>query len=467
MTHTTCSVLIVGAGPGGYAAAIRAGQLGLETIVVESAQLGGTCLNIGCIPSKALIHAADVYASVVRSASDNGELGIHSENPRIDLATTMAWKDGIVRRLSTGVDHLLAKAGVQRIQGWARFLDGKTVAVDTSDPDAPRTIRANHVILANGSRPVELDDLPFGERVISSTEALALTAVPERLVVVGGGYIGLELGTAFSKFGAEVTLVEASEQLLPSFDAEIVRPVARRAELLGISVLTGTVVTGMAASGAAVNIKAGDGSTAELPADRVLVTAGRAPLLEDWGLEELDLKRNDSFVRIDERCRTSMSGVFAVGDLTGEPMLAHRAIAQGRLAAEVIAGKRRAWDKVSVPAVVFTDPEIVSVGMNPEQAREAGIDTLEGRFPYTASGRALSMADTDGFVRVVARADDHLVVGLQGVGAGIAELSAPFALALEMGARLEDLADTIHAHPTRSEALHEAAMHALGMALHL
>lgn len=467
MTDATCSVLVIGAGPGGYAAAIRAGQLGLSTIVVEAARPGGTCLNSGCIPSKALIHVAGLYASAVRSASGQDELGISVENPKIDLAATMAWKDDIVDRLGAGVGHLLAKAGVHKVQGWARFLDGKTVAVDTADPDAPRTIRAEHVILATGSRPMEVDGLPFGGRVISSTDALTLDAVPQRLVVVGGGYIGLELGTAFSKLGSDVSIVEAANRLLPSFDRELVQPVADRLERLGSTVLTGSVVTGMATSGTAVRVRADDGSTAEILADRVLVTAGRVPSVDGWGLEELDLERDGLFVRIDERCQTSMTGVFAVGDVTGEPMLAHRAIAQGRIAAEVIAGKRRVWDKVCVPAVVFTDPEVVSVGLTPEQARENGIDVLEGRFPYTASGRALSMADSTGFVRAVARADDHFVVGLQGVGAGIAELSAPFALALEMGSRLEDLAETIHAHPTRSEALQEAAMHALGIALHL
>lgn len=467
MAEATCSLLVVGAGPGGYAAAIRAGQLGIDTIVVETADPGGTCLNCGCIPSKALIHAADVYTSVTRNSAADTELGIHCDNPRIDLATTMAWKNRIVKRLTSGIDHLLAKAGVRKIRGWARFLDGKTVTIDGADLDTPLLVRAEHVILANGSRPMELEGLKFGGRVISSTEALALTAVPDRLVVVGGGYIGLELGTAFSKFGAQVTVVEAADQLLPSFDADLVSPVTHRLKRLGISVLTGTQAKAITSSGTALETISNDGSTGELPAECVLVTVGRRPLVEGWGLEELDLRRNGPFVDVDERCRTSMTGVFAVGDLTGEPMLAHRAMAQGRLAAEVIAGKRRAWDRVSIPAVVFTDPEIVTVGLSPKEASAASMEIIEGKFPYTASGRAMSTADSDGFVRILARADNHVVIGIEGVGTGIAELSASFSLALEMATRLEDLAETIHAHPTRSEALQEAALQALGTGLHL
>ncbi len=467
MNSETCSVLVVGAGPGGYSAAIRAGQLGLNTIVVENEKSGGTCLNIGCIPSKALIHAADLYANVLESASDKNKLGIHSENPWIDLAGTVAWKDQIVHRLSSGIEGLLDKAGVQRIQGWARFIDGKTVEVETPDSGEPRKIRADFVVLATGSRPIELADLPFGGKVISSTQALSLSSVPERLVVVGGGYIGLELGTVFQKFGSKVTIVEATDQLLSTFDVDLVRPILRRLKHLGVSVLTGATATGMTASSDAVVVKTKDGSTVELPADKVVVTVGRVPVVKGWGLEGLDLDRNGSAVRIDEQCRTSMNGVFAVGDLTGEPMLAHRAIAQGTLVAEIIAGKRRRWDKVAIPAVVFSDPEIVTVGLSPEQARQADIAILEGRFPYSASGRALTMADTDGFVRVVARADNHLVLGIQGVGADISELSSAFSLAIEMGARLEDIGETIHAHPTRSEALQEASLQALGMAIHL
>ncbi|MDA8280444.1 MAG: dihydrolipoyl dehydrogenase [Actinomycetota bacterium] len=465
MSDLVYDVLVLGAGPGGYAAAIRAGQLGLRTVVVESAQLGGTCLNVGCIPSKALIHAADTFAAAVRSAAGNDPTGIRVGAPTIDLAATVAWKNKAVRRLSSGIGALLAKAGVTTVTGWGRLLDGKTVEVVSDSRDAPRLLRAYNVILATGSRPVELPALPFGGPVATSTDALAWCDLPEHLVVVGGGYIGLELGTAFAKLGAAVTIIETTDRLLPSFDASLVRPVERGLSQLGCTILTGAIVTGH--STGTVHTRSADGTPGQVTADRILVTVGRSPVVEGWGLDDLDLVRDGPFVRIDDRCRTSMTGIYAVGDLTGDPMLAHRAIAQGRLAAEVIAGQPRRWDKVCIPEVVFTDPELVRVGTTPDQARQAGIDTTEASFPYTANGRASTTADPSGFVHVVARRDDHVLLGVQGVGAQMSELSATFGLALEMGARLEDLADTIVAHPTRAEAFSEAAMAALGAPMHI
>lgn len=465
MTDPTYDVLVLGAGPGGYAAAIRAGQLGLNTVVVESAQLGGTCLNVGCIPSKALIHAAATYAAVVRSAGDVDSMGIHVANPSIDLAATVTWKDQVVRRLSGGIGGLVAKAGATTVAGWGRLLDGKTVEVASLDGGAPRTLRARNIILATGSRPVELPTVPFGERVATSTEALAWRTLPEHLVVVGGGYIGLELGTAFCKLGSAVTVIEAADRLLPSFDASLVPPVERRMRQLGCTILTRTKVTGQTDTG--VRTESADASSGEVAADRILVAVGRAPLVEGWGLDDLALDRDGAFVRIDDRCRTSMTGVFAVGDLTGDPMLAHRAFAQGRLAAEVIAGQPRRWENVCVPEVAFTDPEVVCVGMTPVQARSAGIDIVEASFPYTASGRASTTADNSGFVHVMGRRNDHVVLGVQGTGAHMSELSVVFGLALEMGARLEDIARTIVAHPTRAEAFQEAALAALGTPVHI
>ncbi len=465
MTDPLYDVLVLGAGPGGYAAAIRAGQLGLRTVVVESAQLGGTCLNVGCIPSKALIHAADTFAAAVRSSAGSDPMGIRAGTPSIDLAATVAWKDRMVGRLSSGIGALLARAGVTTVTGWGRVLDGKTVEVESDGPHPPRLLQARNLVLATGSRPVELPGLPFGGPVATSTDALAWCDLPDDLVVVGGGYIGLELGTAFAKLGTAVTVVEATDRLLPSFDASLVPPIERRMRQLGCTVLTRTKVTGQTATG--VRTLAADGTAGELTAGRVLVAVGRAPSVEGWGLDDLDLDRDGPFVRIDDRCRTSMTGVYAVGDLTGDPMLAHRAIAQGRLVAEVIAGQPRRWDNVCIPEVVFTDPELVCVGMTPEQARQADVDTIEASFPYTASGRASTTADPSGFVHLVARRHDHVLLGVQGVGAQMSELSATFGLALEMGARLEDLAGTIVAHPTRAEALQEAALAALGAPMHV
>lgn len=460
----SAQVLVIGAGPGGYVAAIRAGQLGLDTVVVEAKRPGGTCLNVGCIPSKALIHAADEFHKLRETAAGRRTPGIRVAEPEFDLAACRDWKDGIVNRLTNGVAGLLKKAGVKTVEGWARFRDGKTVAVDT--PLGVQVIRAENVIVATGSDPVALPALPFGGRVLSSTEALALAAPPERLVVVGAGYIGLELGIAFRKLGSEVTVVEATDRILPLYDAELTRPVTQRLRSLGIALHLGARARGLA-GGEALLVEAADGGELRLPADAVLVTVGRRPLTEGWGREELALDMNGPFIAVDDRCRTSMRGVWAVGDVTGEPMLAHRAMAQGEMVAEIIAGEKRAWDKVAIPAVCFTDPEIVTAGLSPEQARKAGHEIRTAQFPFQANGRAMTTESEDGFVRIVARADNHLVLGLQAVGAGVSELSAPFALALEMGCRLEDVAATIHAHPTLSEAIPEAAMRALGHALHV
>jgi len=465
MKEIACKLLVIGAGPGGYVCAIRAGQLGLDTVIVEMAKPGGTCLNIGCIPSKALIHAADDFYGAVAMAAGKNAMGIRAENPAIDLAKTMAWKDGITGRLTMGVSGLLKKAGVKIVVGRAKFRDGKTVAVETET--GRQVIRAENIVIATGSAPVELPALPFGGKVISSTGALSLTEVPGRLAIVGAGYIGLELGIAFVKLGSKVTIVEALDRILPLYDTQLTQPVAKRLSALGAEVLLGTKVRGMSATGEALLAETGDGEEKRIAADRVLVTVGRRPVTEGWGREELELDMDGRFLRIDEQCRTSMRGIYAIGDVTGEPMLAHRAMAQGEMVAEIVSGKRRNWDKRAIPAVCFTDPEIVSVGLSPDEARAGGREIKVGHFPFTANGRAMTLSSEEGFVRVVARADNHLVLGIQAVGTGVSELSAAFSLAVEMGARLEDIAATIHAHPTQSEAFAEASMRALGHALHV
>ncbi|EIM24812.1 dihydrolipoyl dehydrogenase [Microvirga lotononidis] len=465
MKDISCKLLIIGAGPGGYVCAIRAGQLGIDTVIVDPGKPGGTCLNVGCIPSKALIHAAEEYDRIVHLAHGRNPLGIAATKPEIDLTQTVAWKDGIVGRLNSGVSGLLKKAKVKIVQGHARFRDGKTIEVETET--GLQIVRAENVVIATGSAPVELPNLPFGGPVISSTDALSLTSVPGRLVVVGGGYIGLELGTAFAKMGAQVTIVEAQGRILPQYDAELTRPVAKRLQALGIAVMTGAKAKGLAKASGSLLVATEDGSETSLEADRILVTVGRRPVTQGWGLDELVLDMDGPFIRIDERCQTSMRGIYAIGDVTGEPMLAHRAMAQGEMTAELVAGHRRVWDKRSIPAVCFTDPEIVSVGLSPEEARRTGVDIKIGQFPFSANGRAMTRMGEDGFVRVVARADNHLVIGIQAVGQAISELAAAFSLALEMGARLEDIAGTIHAHPTQGEAFQEATLKALGMELHI
>ncbi len=465
MKEISCKLLVVGAGPGGYVCAIRAGQLGIDTVVVEARRLGGTCLNVGCIPSKALIHAAEEFETLVHMAGGKSPLGISASAPTIDFGETIAWKDRIVGRLNNGVAGLFKKAGVKSIQGWAKFRDGKTVEVETET--GTQLIRAETIVIATGSASIELPSLPFGGNVISSTQALALDQVPERLVVVGGGYIGLELGIAFGKLGSAVTVVEALDRILPLYDAELTRPVMKRLDALGVTVMTGAKAMGLSNGGDTLLVEDGDGREVRLPADKVLVTVGRRPLTDGWGIEELALDMDGRFIRIDETCRTSMRGIYAVGDVTGEPMLAHRAMAQGEMVAEIVAGHHRSWDKRCIPAICFTDPEIVSAGLSPEEARATGIEIKTGLFPFQANGRAMTKLGEDGFVRVVARADNHLVLGVQAVGQGVSELSAAFGLAIEMGARLEDVAGTIHAHPTQGEAFQEAALKALGHALHI
>jgi dihydrolipoamide dehydrogenase len=462
MADINAKVLVIGGGPGGYVTAIRAGQLGLDTVLVEQngreGGLGGTCLNVGCIPSKALIHAADLFHHAVEQ-SRTAPLGIKVERPTIDLARTVEWKDGVVGRLTSGVGALLKRHRVKILQGRAEMVDGKSCRIETDT--GPQVVRAEHVVLATGSVATALPNLPFGGKIISSTEALSLNKIPERLAVVGAGYIGLELGMAYAKLGSKVTVIEALDRILPVYDAELVRPVARRLKALGVDVLLSTRAAGLSDDGLALE----GGRT--IAADKILVATGRRARLEGFGLERLDLTLNGPFVQIDERCATSMRNVWAVGDLTGEPMLAHRAMAQGVVVAEIIAGHRRVFDGGVIPAVCFTDPEIVTVGLSPEDARKAGREVLAAQFPFQANGRALSMASEDGFVRVTARADNHLVLGIAAVGAGVSELAGAFGLALEMGARLEDIGGTIHAHPTLGEAFHEASLRALGEALHI
>ena len=466
-SHKT-TLLIIGGGPGGYVAAIRAAQLGIATTLVEGEQLGGTCLNIGCIPSKALIHAAEAYHQAHHFMGDS-TLGIHVESARIDIAQTVRWKDGIVARLTGGVGALLKKHGVRVVKGWATIVDGKTVDVMApGKPDAaPMRIQGEHLLLATGSVELGLPGMPFGGRVISSTQALSPDSVPKRLVVVGVGYIGLELGLVYRKLGSDVTVVEALDRILPAYDEELTKPVAASLRKLGVQVHLGTKVQGLNAAGDAVRVQDSAGRESELAADQVLVAIGRAPHTHGWGLEKLMLAMQGRSVKVDDQCRTSMRNVWAIGDLTGEPMLAHRAMAQGEMVAEIIAGKRRHFTPAAIAAVCFTDPEIVVVGQTPADAAKAGLEYTTAQFPFAANGRAMTLEATDGFVRVVARRDNHRIVGWQAVGAGVSELSTAFSHSLEMGATLEDVAHTIHAHPTLGEAVQEAALRALGHALHI
>ncbi|POA59684.1 MULTISPECIES: dihydrolipoyl dehydrogenase [unclassified Pseudomonas] len=455
-------LLIIGGGPGGYVAAIRAGQLGISTILVEGQSLGGTCLNIGCIPSKALIHVAEQFHQA-RHHSQGSALGIEVAAPTLNIGKSVEWKDGIVDRLTTGVAALLKKNKIQVIHGWARVIDGKTVEIDGADT----RIQCEHLLLATGSKSVNLPMLPLGGPIISSTEALAPKVLPKRLAVVGGGYIGLELGIAYRKLGVDVSVVEAQERILPAYDAELTQPVLESVKQLGIKLYLKHSVLGFDAGTSSLQVRDPNGDTLDLATDQVLVAVGRKPNTQGWNLEALNLEMNGSAVKIDARCQTSMRNVWAIGDLSGEPMLAHRAMAQGEMVAELIAGKRREFTPAAIPAVCFTDPEVVVVGKTPDEAKAAGLDCIVASFPFAANGRAMTLESKGGFVRVVARRDNHLVLGWQAVGVGVSELSTAFGQSLEMGARLEDIGGTIHAHPTLGEAVQEAALRALGHALHM
>jgi dihydrolipoamide dehydrogenase len=460
-------LLIIGGGPGGYVAAIRAAQLGIATTLVERDHLGGTCLNIGCIPSKALIHATDAYHQAHHFMGDS-TLGIHVERAHIDIAQTVRWKDGIVARLTGGVGALLKKHGVKVVKGQASIVDGKTVSVDLGKGDAePTRIRCEHLLLATGSVELGLSGMPFGGKVISSRQALSPDRIPKTLLVVGAGYIGLELGLVYRKLGADVTVVEAQDRILPLYDEELTKPVANSLRKLGVQVHLGCQVQGLDSADIGVRVLDATGRATTLAAEQVLVAIGRVPNTHGWGLEGLMLEMKGRAVKVNDQCQTSMRNVWAIGDLTGEPMLAHRAMAQGEMVAEIISGNRRHFAPTAIAAVCFTDPELVVAGHSPQEAALAGLDCIHASFPYAANGRAMTLEASDGFVRVVARRDNHLIVGWQAVGVGVSELSTAFSYSIEMGACLEDVASTIHAHPTLGEAVQEAAMRALGHALHI
>lgn len=461
MTDLRCKLVVIGGGPGGYVCASRAARLGVDTILVEGNRVGGTCLNVGCIPSKALIHTAQSYHHAVQQAAGAAH-GVHVSEPRLDWEEASEWRNGVVSRLCTGVTGLLERSGVKSLSGWAAFRDGKTIEV--RGETGSTLIRAENVVIATGSRPVDLPGIPFGGRVLDSTSALTLKHVPESLAVVGAGYIGLELGTAFAKLGCKVTVIEAGSCILPLYDEKLTRPVRRRLDDLGIDLKLGTKVDGWDEGASKLTLDEGDGKTT-LAVEQVLVTIGRAPNTDGLGLEQLHLRQSGPFVEIDDCCQTSMRGVYAIGDVTPGPMLAHRAMAQAEIVADVVAGEAAVWDRLCVPAVCFSDPEIVSVGYLPAEVPE-DTKTVVKEFSFRANGRALTLDDVEGFVRIVARETDHLILGVQATGPGVSELVSGFALAHESGLRLEDVAATIHAHPTISEAFQEAALMGASMANH-
>jgi dihydrolipoamide dehydrogenase len=458
-------VVVLGGGPGGYAAAFRAADLGLDTVLVEArGALGGECLHVGCIPSKALLG----IAALIHDAADATEAGVVFGAARIDAAKLRAWTQRSINRLAQGLAGLAKARGVDVVAGHGRFDGDGSIRVARED-GPPATLRFKHAIVATGSRPATLPGLEQGPRVWDSTAALALSATPARLLVVGGGYIGLELGSVYAALGTEVTVVELLDGLLPGVDRDLVAPLARRLGKRFKRILLGTKLTGMRDTGSALAVElAGEGAPAHLEVDQLLVAVGRRPLTDDLGLDHTHAARDArGFITVDAQRRTADPRVFAIGDVAGEPMLAHKAVAEGLVAAEAIAGHPAAFEPRAVPAVVFTDPEVAWCGLMEAEARARGVEIRTAKAPWSASGRAVAMGRPDGLTKLVFESASGRLLGVGLVGPHAGDLLAEGTLAVEMGAVAEDLAGTIHTHPTLSETLGEAAELFLGRPIHL
>jgi len=456
--------LVIGSGPGGYVAGIRLGQLKKKALVVERDKPGGICLNVGCIPSKALINASKYYDKFRHGA----DIGILADNIRLDMAKMQSWKCEVVSKLTGGVRTLLKANNCDYRTGTARLTSRNTV--ELQQKDGPVTIQADNIVLATGSRPIEIPGFKFdGKFIVDSTGALDFAQVPERFLVVGGGYIGIEIGTLYAKLGAKVTVVEALPAILPGTDPELGKVVSRKLKKLGVEVMTGAKAKSWTekAGKAAVTLELAGGQEATVEVDKVLVSVGRRPNSENLGLEAVGVKIERGFVPTDRRMRTNVPGIYAIGDLVGQPMLAHKASREAEVVAEVIAGHKSEMDVRTIPAVIFSDPEIASAGITADEAEKKGHKVKIGKFPFVALGRAIANADTDGFVKVVIDADSKEVLGIHVVGNGASDIIAEAALAIEMGALADDISLTIHAHPTLPEAIMEAAKASLGEAIHI
>lgn len=462
---TGTEVLVIGAGPGGYVSAIRAAQLGKEVTLVDKAELGGICLHQGCIPSKALIHAADFFHKIMHADI----MGIKADKVNIDIKKMQEWKNNIVKTLTNGIDLLCKKNKIAVIKGNAFFESSSMVKV-VSD-DGFKNIEFEHCIIATGSVPIELPGFKFdGKIIISSDTALELKTVPKNLVIIGGGYIGLELGVVYAKLGSNVSIVEYSDQLLPGNDKDIVNVLERNLQKIGIKIYLEHKAgkCEVKNSSAIVAISSKDGKKINLPADIVLVAVGRMPNTKSLKLENTRIQFDEKgFVKVDNQLRTTDKKIFGIGDVANQPMLAHKSTRQGKVAAEVIAGLASSYDNLVVPAVIFTDPEIAIAGMTENDAKAKGIDVKIGKFPFSALGRALTVNETDGFVKIIADKNSEIVLGISIVGYNASDMISEAALAIEMGATLDDIALTIHPHPTFTEGLMEAAEAAKGTAIHI
>ncbi len=460
-------VCVIGSGPGGYVAAIRSAQLGLKTCVIEREKLGGVCLNVGCIPSKAMITASHFYH---RLGHDAETMGIKVGKVSLDMGTLVEWKQSVCDRMSNGVNQLLKGNSADIIFGDATF-ESKTVLVVKSKEKTEK-IQAKSFVIATGSRPIEIPGFKFDEKtVMSSTGALDLKELPKKLAVIGGGYIGLEIAGYLSKLGTEVTVLEANKDVLfGSADKECVQVVVRKIKKQGVKILTEAKAKSFVKKGSGVEVTVEVGGKEEvISADKILVTVGRKPNSDEMNLKGIGVALDErGFVKVNPKRQTNLPGIYAIGDIAGQPMLAHKASHEGVLVAEVIAGKNRAYDVKTVPAVIFTDPEIASAGMTEEECKAKGFTDLKiAKFPFAANGRAVSMMETDGFIKMIANAKNNLVLGVHIVGPEASNLISEAALAIEMGATLEDIALTIHPHPTLGEAMMEGAEATLGHAIHI
>jgi dihydrolipoamide dehydrogenase len=449
-------VLVLGSGPGGYTAAFRAADLGLDVILVERySSLGGVCLNVGCIPSKALLHVAKVLADAERMGAHGVALG----EPDLDIGAITSWKDEVVGKLTKGVAQMAQGRKVEVVEGRGRFTGPHMLEID----DGP-TISFDHAIIAAGSRAATLPDLPYDdERLMDSTDALALAEIPERLLVIGGGIIGLEMATVYDALGSEVTVVEIADQLIPGCDPDVVKPLRKRIEERYAAIHLETRVESLEVTEKGLEATFAEGGPESQTFDRVLVAVGRTPNGADLGLDAAGVEVDDKgFIGVDERQRTNVEHIYAIGDVVPGPALAHKATYEGKVAAEVIAGQDVVYDARGIPAVAYTDPEVAWVGLTELQAKEDGTEYEAATFPWSASGRALGLDDATGMTKVLVDPESRRVLGYGIVGPNAGELIAEATLALETGADADDIGLTIHAHPTLSETVRFAAEIAAG-----
>ena len=456
--------VVIGAGPGGYVAAIRAAQLGQKVAVIEREYIGGVCLNVGCIPSKALIAAGHHY----QEALDSQMFGVNTEGVTLDFAKTQDWKDnGVVNKLTTGVSFLLKKNKVEVITGSAFFVDDHTLRVINGD--SAQTYSFNNAIVATGSRPIEIKGFKFGGRILDSTGGLALKEVPKKFVIIGGGVIGAELGGAYANLGAEVTILEGSPQILPTFEKDMVKLVEDDFKKKGITVITKAMAKEAIDNGDSVTVKYEvDGKEQSVVADYVMVTVGRRPNTDNMGLEQAGVEIGErGLIPVDAQGRTNVKNIYAIGDIVPGAALAHKASYEAKIAAEAISGKKVAVDYKAMPAVAFTDPELATVGMTIAEAKEAGLNAKSYKFPLSGNGRAISLGKTEGFVRLVTTVEDNVIVGAQVAGVGASDMISELSLAVESGMNAEDIALTIHPHPSLGEIVMDTAELALGLPIHI